>query len=376
MDRNKWLLGGGAGVIAIALLWFMLPGKGGEAPASQTEQTAPGNAAGTSDIPLTGDQAKAMGLRFAAALATSEMPVATLPAMVMPPPNSRVAVAAQLPGIVTRVHVVDGAMVTAGQTLATISSRDMVSLGADLSRARARLSVARANAARMNQLSREGIIAGARAEEASAALRQAEVDVAEQARLIGMTNGSASGGGYSLTAPISGRISAMAIETGKAVDPAVAPFVIDGSGGLQAEAQLPERLIGTMQPGMRVGIGAGQTGTVIAVGTAIDPATRSARLTASLPAGAPVRAGQSINLSIMGAAPSGAIRVPADAIAQIAGGPCVFVRTPRGVAVRKVTLPDGGAGSGDDRVVLSGLRAGEQVAVTGVSELKSLAAAR
>jgi len=376
MDRNKWLLGGGAGVIAIALLWFMLPGKGGGAPASQTEQTAPGNAAAASDIPLTGDQAKAMGLRFAAALATSEMPVATLPAMVMPPPNSRVAVAAQLPGIVTRVHVVDGAMVTAGQTLATISSRDMVSLGADLSRARARLSVARANAARMNQLSREGIIAGARAEEAGAALRQAEVDVAEQARLIGMTNGSASGGGYSLTAPISGRISAMAIETGKAVDPAVAPFVIDGSGGLQAEAQLPERLIGTMQPGMRVGIGAGQTGTVIAVGTAIDPATRSARLTASLPAGAPVRAGQSINLSIMGAAPSGAIRVPADAIAQIAGEPCVFVRTPRGVAVRKVTLPDGGAGSGDDRVILSGLKPGEQVAVTGVSELKSLAAAR
>lgn len=374
MDNRKWLIGGVLGLAALALIWWLVPhGAGGDSttPDAATTEKA---SAGPKTIAISPDQAKALSLHFVPAAKAELAPVATLPAMIVPPPNARVAVAAQLPGIVTRVFVVEGAEVRAGQSLATVASRDIVMLGAELSRARSRLEVARANAARLGQLSKEGIIAPARADEANALLHQAQTDVSEQARLIGMANGSSAGAGYTLTAPIAGRISAMNIETGKALDPGAAPFVIDAGGPMQAQAQLPERLIGRVQPGMTVRAGP-VLGKVLAVGTAIDPATRSASLTAALPADPSIRSGQSLSLSVMGPAPNGAVRVPGEAIAQMSGATVVFVRTAKGVVARPVTLAEGGEGADGERVVLSGLKAGDEIAVSAVSELKSLAAA-
>jgi cobalt-zinc-cadmium efflux system membrane fusion protein len=164
----------------------------------------------------------------------------------------------------------------------------------------------------------------------------------------------------------------MTIETGKALDPGAAPFVIDGGGIMQAQAQLPERLIGTVAPGMTVRAGK-VTGKVLAAGTAIDPDTRSAALTASLPADPSIRAGQAVTLAVMGPAPAGAVRVPATAVAQLSGASVVFVRTPKGVSPRPVTMAEGGEGADGERVVLAGLKPGEEVATTSVSELKALA---
>jgi len=373
MDNRKWLIGGALGLVALALIWWLVP-QGASEDSTTLEAVMNTAAEGPRQIAISTHQAKALSLRFVTAARADLVPIATLPAMIAPPPNARVAVAAQLPGIVTRVLVVEGAEVRAGQPLATVSSRDMVTLGAELSRARARLNVARANATRISQLSREGIIASARADEANAQLHQAQIDVSEQARLIGMANGSSGGAGYTLTAPITGRISTMNIETGKALDPGAAPFVIDANGEMQAQAQLPERLIGAIRPGMTVRAGRVE-GKVLAVGTTIDPATRSASLTASLPADPSIRSGQSLSLSVMGSAAEGAVRIPGAAVAQMSGGTAVFVKTATGVVARPVILAEGGAGADGERVVLSGLKAGDEIAVSAVSELKSLATA-
>lgn len=373
MDRNKWLVGGALGLVALVLAWWLVPHGGTESSdAPVPEEKAPVSSA-PKEISLSAGQAEALSLHFARAEQASLVPIATVPAMVAPPPNARVAVAAQLPGVVTRVFVVEGQDVRAGQMLATLSSRDVVVLSAELARARARLDVARANAARLSQLSKEGIVAPARADEASALFRQAQIDVSEQARLIGMANGSG-GSGYSLTAPIGGRISMMSIETGKALDPGAAPFVIDAGGAMQAQGQLPERLIGKVLPGMSVRA-AEASGKVLAVGSAIDPATRSASLTASLEGDGAVRAGQALSLAIMGPAPQGAVRVPATAVAQLPSGTVVFVRSRRGVIPRAVTLAEGSEQSKGERTILSGLKPGEDVVVTSVSELKALATA-
>ena len=373
MNRNRWLIGGATAIVALALAWGLIPhgGTGNvDAPPLKAEASQPD---GPREIPLSAAQVKALSLQFARAQQAALVPIATVPAMIAPPPNARVAVAAQLPGVVTRVFVVEGQDVRAGQLLATVSSRDVVSLSAELARARARLDVARANAARLSQLGKEGIVAPARADEANALFRQAQIDVSEQARLIGMAKGS-SGTGFSLTAPISGRISMMSIETGKALDPGAAPFVIDAGGAMQAQAQLPERLIGKIRPGMTVRV-AGTSGKVLAVGSAVDPATRSASLTASLDGDGPVRAGQALSLAIMGPAPEGAVRVPAAAIVQLPGGTVVFVRSARGAIPRAVTLAEGGEQADGERIILSGLKPGEEVVVTSVSELKALATA-
>src|SRR3546814_1515025 len=106
-----------------------------------------------------------------------------------------------------RTLVVEGDTVRQGQPLAIISSRDVLTMGADLTRANARAGVARSNAARLSQLAREGIIAGARADEANALAAEAGADVAEKARLLKMVNGVGASGTYTLTAPIAGRVT-------------------------------------------------------------------------------------------------------------------------------------------------------------------------
>jgi cobalt-zinc-cadmium efflux system membrane fusion protein len=367
--KQKLILGGTAAVLLAGAGWWWMTshGAGSTAPAANAAPVA----AKDGMIALSAEQMHALGLTLAVAAAAQTMPVADLPAQIMPQPNARVAVAAQFPGVITRIFVVNGQDVTAGQPLASVASRDMVSLTAELSRAHARQSVARAQAARLGQLAREGIIAPARADEAASLARQADIDVGEQARLISLVPGGRAGGaGYTLSAPISGRISAMSAETGKAVDPAMAPFVIDGGGPLQVTAQLPARLLGTVKPGMAVRIGT-VSGTVTAVGQALDSATRSATVTATIPAGSAVP-GSATAIGIEGPAPAGAVRIPMSALGEVNGSKVVFVAVRGGVRVRPVTV----AGmSGDSAVITKGLAPGERVAASGVSELSTLAGA-
>ncbi len=356
-------------LLLVAGGWWWTTSRTPSAPQAAT--AAAPTARGRGTISLSVDQIKALGVKFTPALPASTLPIADLPAQILPQPNARVAVAAPFPGIITRIFVVNGQDVRAGQPLATVASRDMVSLTAELARARARQSVTRAQAARLSQLAREGIIAPARADEANALARQSDIDVGEQARLIGLAPGGRAGGaGYTLSAPLGGRISAMTAETGKAVDPGLAPFVIDGGGPLQVTAQLPERLISKVQPGMAVRIG-GTTGTITAVGQSIDPATRSATVTATIPPGSAI-AGSATSIGIEGTAPAGAVRIPASAVADVNGAKVVFVSAKGGVTMRRVTIAGATA---DVVVVTSGVAPGDRIVTSGVSELATLVGA-
>ena len=371
MERRTGMIGGGAAAVALAAagLWWLSPGGESAAP----DAAPPAATAKSGDfIALKPDQVRALGLQLAVAERAESVPVAVLPARIAPPPNARVAIAAQLAGVVTRVFVVDGQEVRAGQPLATVASRDMVSLDAELARARSRQAVARADAARLAQLSREGIIAPARADQANALARQSDVDVGEQARLIALAGGRGGGAGYTLVAPIAGRISSMTAETGKALETGAAPFVIDGGGALQVTAQLPERLIGAVRPGMIVRVGDSGVGKVLAVGGALDPETRSATVTASLPPAPGVVAGGALSVTIDGPAPEGAVSIPARALVDLDGKAIVFVIARGGVAIRRVVTVHG---AGDRAIVTRGLRAGDRVVSAGLSELKMLAAA-
>ena len=269
--------------------------------------------------------------------------------------------------------MVEGETVRKGQPLAIISSREMLTMGADLTRAGARLGVARSNAGRLSQLSREGIIAGARADEANAAMAEVYADVSEKSRILKMVNGNGQHGTYTLTAPIAGRITTAAIQTGTPVDGTTAPYVIDAAGRYEVVGQLPERLVGSVHPGMVVQITPDISGPIIAVGSTIDPTTRSASLKAEIPSGPDVVSGRAISLAIFGPAPAGAVSIPETAVTVLDGKDIVFVEAREGFAIREVTH---GAPSGNQVVVLSGLKPGEKVVVTGTSALKALALSR
>ncbi|HWK35892.1 efflux RND transporter periplasmic adaptor subunit [Sphingomonas sp.] len=345
-------------------------GTAGNAAAPESANDAAPAAAPAGTLRLTAAEAARIGVRFAAVEAVDALPIATVPATLAPPPNARVAVAAVIPGVVTRTLVVEGDSVRAGQPLAVIAAREMFTLAAGIEQASARVAVARANERRLGQLAREGIIAGARADEARAALREASAELNEQRRIVRLVNGAPEKGSYTLTAPIAGKITTASIQTGSPVSEATSAYVIDAASRYELTAQLPERLIGQVRPGMAVRLPGDVRGEVTSVGSVIDPHTRSATLRARIPAGEGVVSGRAVPATLFAPAPAGAIVVPAAAVVDVDGKPSVFVRTADGVAVRAVETGDQADGG---VVIRAGLRPGDRIAVAGMSELKSIA---
>lgn len=350
------------------LLAGLLAGcSGGDAtktPDQPAAKTPPGS------IGLTAEQIARLGIVFAKAEAAQDVPFAEVPATVAPPPNARVAVAAIVPGVVSRTMVVEGQQVRAGQPLAVITSRDVLTMQAGMEQASARADVARATARRLDQLVREGVVAGARADEAVASRREAEAALSEQRRTLRLIHADRRGGAYVLTAPIAGTITKAAVQTGMPVDGASAPYVIDALGRYELTAQIPERLIGAVRPGMKVLLD-GMEGAVTSVGSVVDAETRSALLRAYIPAAPGLVAGRVTKVTLLKPADASAVAVPTDAVVMIGGKSVAFVRTPGGIVRRDVT--SAGA-AGNRTVLLSGVKAGEQVAISGTSELKALAA--
>lgn len=357
------------GVTLAALWWLTGPAQ----PSSEPKLSASGGSSTPGVLTVNAKQAEQIGIRLAPAAIADQAPIAMVPAIVQPPANARVAVAATFPGVVERTLVVEGDSVRQGQPLAVISSREMLTMGADLTRANARLGVATSNAARLSQLSREGIIARARADEANAMAVEVRADASEKARILKMVNGHGGSGTYTLTAPIAGRVTAAAVQAGTPVDGTTAPYVIDAADRYEVLGQLPERLVGSVRPGMTVQIAPNITGRIFAVGSTIDPATRSASLKAEIPPGPDIVSGRATSLTIFGPAPIGAVKVPETAATMIGGRQVVFVKTREGFAIREVKHGDP---AGNQIVVLSGLKPGEEVVVIGTSALKALALSR
>mgnify|MGYP001176411217 FL=1 len=370
MSRRTILLSGGAtlALILTGLWWLAARPNRSNLPATESAARSESGV-----LAVDARRATQMGIRIAPATAAEEAPLATIPAMIQPPANARVAVAATFPGTVVRTLVVEGDSVKRGQPLAIIASRDVLTIGADLSRAHARSGVAQANAARLSQLSREGIIAGARADEANAVAAEARADVSEKSRILALVNGHGGNGSYTLTAPIAGRVTSAAIQAGNPVDGTTAPYVIDAADRYEVVGQLPERLIGQVRPGMSVRLLPDLVGRIIAVGSTIDPTTRSASLKAEIPGGPGMVAGRATSIVIAGPAPADAASVPDAAVTMIGGKAAVFVAVRGGFVARSVT--SGGSSNGRT-VLLSGVSPGEPVVISGTSALKALASAQ
>lgn len=372
MDRAKILYATLAALaIVTAFAGYRLLGGSGQPDGAGQEtadmQVAPGM--------LNAQQLRRLGVQTVAAEAAMDVPLGTVPAAITLPPEAQVAVTAPFDGAIVRLHVIQGQQVSAGQALATVKSREPLQYGAELARAQARLGLAEASAARTRQLVDEGIVAGARADEMNAAIRVARTDVAENARILRQAGASASGE-VTLRAPIGGRVAAMTAQVGGPVMATSAPFVIENSSAFALDLQLPERLAGQVRPGMRIAVPATGamselTGSILSVGSSLDPATRSIIAKARIDGTPPLVAGKSVMVVIHHDGAQPGVSVPSRAMTTIDGKPHVLLQTGKGFAPRAVTV----AGQSGDRTILSdGLKPGDKVAVSGISELKMLLA--
>lgn len=372
MDKKQTITTGAIALSIVAAVaaysQFIGTGDTGQpAQVSTDPRVAPGS--------LTAQQLRRLGIQTKSVDAAADVPLGTVPAVVTLPPEAQVAVTAPFDGAIMRVYVIQGQMVAAGQPLATVRSREPLQYAAELARAQARLGLAQATAARTRQLVDEGIIAAARGDEVNAQIRVAQTDVSENARIMRQA-GTSAGGEVTLRAPISGRVATITAQVGGPVMATSAPFVIENSTAFTLDLQLPERLAGQVRPGMPItldgpGLPEGVTGTIVSVGGSLDPQTRSVLAKARIDGAPALVAGKTVMAVIKGTGTATGSSIPANALTKINGKDHVFVRTGKRFVKRAVEV----AGSSDGRVfVTSGLKQGEQVAVSGVSELKMLLA--
>ena len=362
----RLMIAGFALVLVAGGGWWALSRDGG--PVAAPEAAEPGK--------IGAAEAARLGITLAPATAANEVPVGMVPGTVTLPPEARVAVTSPFAGTAVRVLVVPGQRVRQGEALAVVRAPETVQFGAELARADADRAFARANAARLETLAREGVVAGVRADEARAALRRSEASTREQRRLLGLA-GASSDGTITLRAPISGRVASVTIDTGAPVGAsAAAPFVIENDAALALDLQLPERLAGQVRPGMAVSVAGAPgappaTGRVLSVAPSLDPASRSVAARASLVGGGGLVPGKGVMVVISGAADGAqaGVSVPSAAVTRIEGVDHVFAWSGGTFHRRKVELV---ADAGGRAVLAAGLKPGEKVAVSGVAELKSL----
>ncbi|MEZ5688560.1 MAG: efflux RND transporter periplasmic adaptor subunit [Caenibius sp.] len=326
----------------------------------------------------TDDPLAKLEIATAKAEVADSIPVGTVPGQITLPPQARVAVTSPFPGVAVRVYVIEGQAVRKGQALALVRAAEPVQFRGDLARSRAELDNADSRARRLEQLASEGIIAQARVDEARAAAQQARASVTESQRLVSLA-GAGSDGTMTLRAPIGGRISHVAIDTGGPVDGMTAPFVIENTRSYLVDLQLPERLSAKVRPGMVVDISvpvaggdpAKVGGQILSVAPSIDPATRSVMAKASIGNAPGFVAGRNVSVTISaqpGVNTKG-VTVPASAVTKIDGTDHVFVRTGKTYKPRKVEVA---AQTAERAVISEGLNAGETVATTSIAELKAM----
>ena len=335
--------------------------------------TAPAWSEAAVRVNVSPEQTKRLGVETAIVRRVEQAAVAELPARVVASRSGANTAVAPFAGAVTRVHVLAGQAVKAGDPIAAVASRDFAENQSGLVEARSQAQIAEAVFARAKTLKEEGLISGASLQDAEAEAKRARAMLAEHERFARSAGEGAANeaGAYIVRAPVAGRVSSVSVRAGDMVE-ALSPVASIATGdGYWVEIQAPARLAGRIGVGDAVEFGPELRGEILSVGGAIDPMTRSIAVTASAPDAAGLRLGEMIRVRILGTDTAGAqFEAPGDSVIRVDGEDVVFVAVDSGFQLVPVDV----LGRTSSRVIVSGkLQAGAQVAASGLTELKAIA---
>jgi membrane fusion protein (multidrug efflux system) len=283
-----------------------------------------------------------------------------------------VMVSADQPGVVDVVSFDSGRRVAEGEVLVRLDTKQEQ---AQLAAAQAQLELSRLNADRMTGLRREGIVAQADDDRTGAELKQAEARVGEIKATIERKT---------IRAPFSGLLGIRQVNRGQYLTGGAAVVELQSLDPIYVNFSVPQNAIADVKPGVKVHLAlegvanAEFTGQVTAVNSVVDPNTRNIQVQATVanPLGT-LRPGMFVQTQVVLPVQQAHVSVPASAINYAPYGDSVFV-------VGEVEGPNGqkyigvkqqfvkvGASRGDQVAVMSGLKAGESVATSGVFKLRN-----
>lgn len=327
--------------------------------------------------------AKRIGLKRAEVRLGQLVPVVSVVGIVALNPEHLAAVGTRLRGLVSRVYKYEGDVVDAGELLAEINSAELGDAQASVTTLKAQRQAAEINALREKQLLEKQLSTARESEVAEAELQKYEalLHAANQrvTALGGAVNPSASGfGRHAIVATIAGTVIDRHVNTGQSVEADLVAFRVANLDYLWVELAVFEKNLTNIKVGDRVELSPLSDpeekieGRVAHIGAQINPDTRSADVRIEIDnRERKLRPGQAVTaeIHVKHGSHKPVTFVPSTAITIIDGQPTVFVSdSPTSVRAVPVTL---GTTNGEEQQIASGLKAGQQVVVEGVFELKS-----
>jgi membrane fusion protein (multidrug efflux system) len=286
-----------------------------------------------------------------------------------------VTVAADLPGLVSRIEFDSGKKVRAGDVLVRLDTRQEQ---AQLAAAEAQRNLSTVNFERMKGLRDKGITSQAEYDKAAAEHKQAVAQTGETQASIGRKT---------IRAPFSGVLGIRQVNLGQYLKPGDPIVPLQSLDPIYVNFDVPQQQVGDLRVGAEVRVKAQgiedseARGTITAVNSVVDEGTRNIQAQATLAnPEEKLRPGMFVETQVVLGASTSVVALPTSAISYAPYGNSVFIvgdmkgkdgKPYRGVRQQFVKL---GASRGDQVAVVSGVKAGEEVVTSGVFKLRSGAA--
>lgn len=336
-------------------------------------------------IKIDATQITAAGIKIENAKAGSLAKEVMVPGKIIAAADRMAQIVPKVEGTVTEARKNLGDTVERGEVLALIESREMAEtvagyLAAKRAEELARTTYEREKGLRDKKITAEQDYLSARNAHQEAKIRldlnrqklQALGHDAETLKSYDSVEAADKLRFHEIRSPLAGRVIARELTLGEFVDSTHAAFVVADLSEVWVEtAIMPGDLpfVREGQEAVITGGGGKAEGKLIFISPAIDPATRAAKAIIQLPnKEGQWRAGDFANAAIATAAQEAGVMVAKDAVQTIEGQNVVFVRTVDGFERRAVSL---GREDSLHVEVLSGLQAGEPIAVSGTFTLKA-----
>jgi cobalt-zinc-cadmium efflux system membrane fusion protein len=329
-------------------------------------------------IELTQEDAIKLGVQFESVRSINDAMGIELPAQVIAPLDEGSHAYSLVDGVISDWRASSGDRVLEGEIIARIASNVAGDLQAQWLDADASLSAARLEASRSERLFENGVIAERRLQQVQLALAHAESREASNRRALEQLGFDASSIdrlaeskanlGYALLrAPREGLLVHRARSVGEPVGVGDKIAEFQSSSAKWVSVILPAALADTLGNSTKLSLmPTGETLTLRERDYSIDTLTQTIELYAEFDTEVNYPLGSLIDVFVL---PSeSGVLVPASAIVYTEGNNYVYVKTVNGVTPRQLDLIP----IGRDYLVHSGLRAGEQIAVSGTALLKGM----
>jgi cobalt-zinc-cadmium efflux system membrane fusion protein len=345
---------------------------------------AAASVAAAANVEVGADQFAKLGIVTGRPQAAAEMTIATAPAEVVVPPMQQALLSAAVPGRLARLYVAEGDTVSAGDRLAEIESPEFLQWQRDYLAALADSELAQAQLKRDQAMLADGIVAERRVAETSARARSAALTFAQarqQLEMAGMdatamqrlAAGADMSSRLTLLAPFQGSILEAYTDIGERLDWLDPVVRLADLNRLWLEVRVPQEVAARVHAGMTVAANtAGNeiVGEVLTVGRAVDSATQSVLVRASVDNDDDLlRAGQFLSVRIFAPIEDSSIyAVPIAAVTRVGDASYVFVRNSSGFSAEEVAI----AATDPNSAFISGIGRDAEIAFSGIGALKSL----